>query len=169
MGKTGKTLVAVLIFILALFCFKVMAVSGEEVENIFGVGVVAGAIEAPYSFAKNVIFCSSVWDCINLPKHLGKGLINGVERIVGTTVLPGIYHREFGKNSKIAENKLLSNVVGWGTLGYLAITTEVLHFGPDAIFSINQEHNAGLVLGTLVGAGAGAVDVAIERDLYDRE
>lgn len=161
--------IGVLILIVtALFCFSAQAVAGE-VENMFVVGAVAGVAEAPYSFVKNVISCSSIWDCINIPKHLGKGLINGVERVVGTTVLPGVYKREFGKNSKIAQNKFAANIIGWGAVSYLAISTELIQFGPDAIFSIDQMHNAGLVAGTLAGTGVGAVDAVVEQDLYDKE
>lgn len=160
--------VVILILTVALFCFNAQAVAGE-VENMFVVGAVAGAVEAPYSFVKNVVTCSSVWDCINIFKQLGKGGLNGIDRVVGTTLYPGSYKRDFGTNSKLAQNKILSNAVGYAAGGYILKTLEILRFGKDAIFSIDQGHNAMLVFGTLVGTGVGAAEAVVDQDLYDKE
>ncbi len=161
-----KTVLAVFFLIaISLLAAPVMA---KDAENMFLVGIGAGAIEAPYSFGKNIVSCNSFWDCINIPKHLGKGLINGAERILGTTLLPGKYERKFGENGEIAQNKIVSNIVGWSAAGYIAVSAGILHYGPDAVFSINQAHNAGLVEGAIVGTGVGTGESAVEGSLYDK-
>lgn len=140
-----------------------------EPENAFLVGAVAGAVEAPYSFVKNVVSCSSFWDCINLPKQLGKGILNGVDRIVGTTVTPGVYHRQFGENSKVANNKILSSIVGWSATGYLLIATGAIADASNCIFSIDQSHNALTTVGAITGSGVGAIDATTDQNLYDEK
>lgn len=156
-----KIFMIAMLMAIAMFLIAPTPAKAADVENIPIIGIIVGAAEIPYSAVKNIISCSGVIDCVNVPKQIGKGVINGTERAIGTTVnlvAPKTYERAFSKNSKIANNKVLSNVVGWGGVGLGAAS---LGMASNGIFSINQSHNALLVTGVIVGTGTAAADVAI--------
>ncbi|MBU1159616.1 hypothetical protein KKD04_00350 [Patescibacteria group bacterium] len=127
----------------------------KKAENMPIVGIVLGVLEIPVSTIKNAVNCRSVIDCINIPKHLGEGIINGGERILGTTFMPGSYERDFGENSKAASNAIASNLIGWAGTGWCAAS---LGMASNGIFSINQSHNALMVTGVIAGAGAAVAE-----------
>lgn len=155
--------IAVMVLSIAL---PASVVAGEKkAENLPIIGAVLGVLEIPVSTIKNAVSCDSFLDCINIPKHLGEGAINGGERILGTTFTPGSYERDFGTNSKAADNKILSNMIGWAGTGLIVGSVGA---SSNAIFSINSPQGAWTTTGAIVGAGATAADVAVEGDIYDK-
>ncbi len=154
------------LFAVMLLCLGFGPATAEaadvKTENLPIIGAIIGVVEIAYSTVKNISECSGAGDCLNLPKSGGKGIINGIGRILGTTVnlvAPNFYKREFAKNSKLADNKIASNIVGWGALGYIGAS---LGMAGNGIFSIDQAHNALMVTGAIVGAGTAAIDIAAD-------
>ncbi len=156
------TIVAMLLFVI----LPATVMAGEKkAENMPIIGAIIGVLEAPVSAVKNIVNCKSFLDCINIPKHLGEGAINGSERVLGTTFLLGSYERDFGTNSKIAQNQIVSNLVGWAGVGLVAGSLGAT----NTIFSINSAQGGMTTTGAIAGAGAAAVDVAVEGDIYDKD
>lgn len=149
-----------------LIALPATTLAGEKkAENLPIIGAVLGVLEIPVSTIKNVVNCDSFLDCINIPKHVGEGAINGGERVLGTTFAPGTYERDFGKNSKISQNRIVSNLVGWAGIGLVAGSLGAT----NTIFSINSAQGGMTTTGAIVGAGATGVDVAAEGDIYDKD
>lgn len=157
--------VAIAVMVLLVVLPATTLAGEKKAENLPVIGAVLGVLEIPVSTIKNAVNCDSFLDCINLPKHLGEGAINGAERVLGTTFLLGSYERNFGTNSKISQNKIVSNLVGWAGLGLVAGSLGAT----NTIFSINSAQGGMTTTGAIVGAGAAGVDVAVEGDIYDKD
>jgi hypothetical protein len=139
--------------------------SAQKAENVPIYGAVFGIVEVPFSAIDNMVHCDGIFDCINLPKSLGKGILNGAERVVGTTFggWNGAYQRDFGVNGPVAKNKILSNVVGWTATGGI-----VAGLGSQEwIMGIQNVDNTWATTGAIIGAGVAAVDVGINKGKID--
>ena len=152
--------IAIVMMALPLVLTAPVMAAEKKAENMPIIGIVLGVLEIPVSTIKNIVTCKSVLDCINIPKHLGEGVINGGERILGTTFTPGSYERDFAVNSKAAENKIASNMVGWAGTGWIAAT---LGAPTNIIFSIDDASTALTTTGAIVGAGAAVVETVVEE------
>jgi len=149
--------IAVMVLSIAL---PASVMAEKKMANMPIIGIVLGVFEAPITMVKNVANCKSFLDCINIPKHLGEGIINGGERILGTTFTPGSYERDFAVNSKAAENEIASNMVGWAGTG---LVVGALGAAGNAIFSINSPEAGWTVVGAFAGAGAAVVETVVEE------
>ena len=121
MGKIFSCcLVGVLAGILA-WATPVLAAGQSKWEDLPGVGAASAVPDVFYSFGKNVASCSGTLDCVNLPKQAGKAALNGVERVVMTTLAPfGVPYsgRDLGENGVLAQVPFLPDIVGWAAFGY---------------------------------------------------
>jgi len=152
--------IAIVMIALPLVLTAPVMAAEKKAENMPIIGIVLGVLEVPVSTIKNIVTCKSVFDCINVPKHLGEGVINGGERILGTTFTPGSYERDFTVNSKAAENKIASNIIGWAGTGWIAAS---LGASTNVIFSIDDASTALTTTGAIVGTGVGIAEEVIEE------
>ncbi len=125
------------------------------------VGIVFGAVETLVSPVVNVIRCRNIFGCANVADHIGTGIGNGLERMVGTTIKWGSYERPFAQKGLLAKNKIFTNVTGMAAifLGYGAASgVGNTLFGQAA----HLRNVAWSVTGAMVGAGLSGVDIALD-------
>lgn len=125
------------------------------------VGFVFGFIEMIVSPPLNVVQCGNIFSCINVGDHVGTGIGNGLERMVGTTIKWGSYERPFAQKGLLAKNKIFTNVTGMAAifLGYGAASgVGNTLFGQAA----HLRNVAWSVTGAMVGAGLSGVDIALD-------
>lgn len=158
---------------LIAFMAPPLATAGDvKPWNLPIIGAGFAVVEMPVSFVKNVVSCKGFEDCINLPKQAGKAVLNGAERIVGTSTLgfAGAYNRDLAVNGPLAQNKFLSNAVGWGgTLYGLSFipAAHVAHHFTHTVLGLHR-HTAALAVGTAGGLAIGGIETAVAGTMTDK-
>ncbi len=167
MKKSIIVFMVVVVMIALTLMAPTPAVAVDKGENLPFVGILAGIIEAPVSAVKNIANCKGWVDCLNIPKHIAKGALNGAERIVGTSTLgfAGKYDRDMGKNGVLANNKFISNGVGWAGVG-LGLYYTLPHTAAYSIFNWSEASSL-VVTGAAVGETIAAVDVITSGKVND--
>lgn len=137
----------------------------QSLANFPVIGIVFAMVEFSFSAVKNIIECKG-FDCVNIPKSLGKAALNSAERVIGTSTLgfAGLvdqdlgYNRPMMVNGPLAQNKILSNLVGWGGLGWIVGGGATgLH-----MFGIDHQPTSWMVLGGVVGTATAGADIGID-------
>jgi len=135
--------------------------AADKIENAPIVGAIIGVVEAPYSMVKNIVECKGVFNCLNIPKSIGKGLLNGAERVVLSTVDQS--NRNFGENGQLANNKIASEVVGWAAAGFAYGAASGVG---NTIFGAANRIPGWAATGAIVGVGMSGVDVALNKGKF---
>ncbi|MCX6813724.1 MAG: hypothetical protein NT078_00640, partial [Candidatus Azambacteria bacterium] len=93
---------------------------------------------------------------------IGKGILNGAERIAGTSTLGlvGKYDRDFGVNGPIAKNKFASDFVGWGGPFFVYVTASGVG---NSLFGVANRQWGWAATGAMVGVGVGAADTLLDK------
>ncbi len=132
-------------------------VFAESLISRIGKAVISPAVavvELPASTIKNI----KEIDGWNIPRAIGRGVINSVARVPGeiTNVFKDrAYDVEFLENNELADNDLAASVVGYGGLGAAVGASGVINNAWGATPSHANVKTAAAV-GTAIGAATGA-------------